>query len=275
MPTDDSSKPAIPADSRPSNAMNEVDAVDRGLLRDAPRPICAIHQPNFLPRLSTLAKIYAADVWVVLNDVQFVRRDYQHRARLASLSDPNDQHWLTLPVHLPHGQGTLIKDVVIADADATRRRVEKTLQHAYGKSSHWPGVRQALDPAMSLIATGSHLHDVTEAATKALLNLVGWQGSIMHSDDYTIRVERSARLVDLTRATGSNTYLCGTGGARYIDETPFADAGLAVMYCHPPHDETTGIGAQRLSAVQIFSGHSTGAIQSLLSRALGRASSCR
>jgi hypothetical protein len=32
---------------------------------------CAIHQPNFLPRLSTLAKIYAADVWVVLDDVQF------------------------------------------------------------------------------------------------------------------------------------------------------------------------------------------------------------
>jgi hypothetical protein len=68
--------------------------------------ICAIHQPNFLPRLSTLAKIMAADVWVVLDDVQFCRRDYQHRARLARSASPGAWIWLTLPVHLPEGQRT-------------------------------------------------------------------------------------------------------------------------------------------------------------------------
>jgi WbqC-like protein family len=36
--------------------------------------LCAIHQPNFLPRLSTLAKLYAADIWIILDDVQFTRR---------------------------------------------------------------------------------------------------------------------------------------------------------------------------------------------------------
>jgi len=40
--------------------------------------LCAIHQPNFLPRLSTLAKLYTADTWIILDDVQFTRRDYQH-----------------------------------------------------------------------------------------------------------------------------------------------------------------------------------------------------
>lgn len=50
--------------------------------------ICAIHQPNFLPRLSTVSKLLASDVWIVLDDVQFCRRDYQHRARLAALHGP-------------------------------------------------------------------------------------------------------------------------------------------------------------------------------------------
>ncbi|MCZ4102947.1 MULTISPECIES: WbqC family protein [Streptomyces] len=36
-----------------------------------------------------------ADVWVVLDDVQFVRRDYQHRARLAALDDPQQHQWLS------------------------------------------------------------------------------------------------------------------------------------------------------------------------------------
>ena len=45
--------------------------------------LCAIHQPNFFPRLSTLAKLYAADIWISLDDVQFARRDYQHRCQVA------------------------------------------------------------------------------------------------------------------------------------------------------------------------------------------------
>jgi hypothetical protein len=69
--------------------------------------LCAIHQPNFLPRLSTLAKLYAADIWIILDDVQFTRRDYQHRCYLAPVPDARlPGRWLTLPVHLPGGRET-------------------------------------------------------------------------------------------------------------------------------------------------------------------------
>lgn len=44
--------------------------------------LCAIHQPNFFLRLSTLAKVYTADIWIILDNVQFTRRDYQHRCYL-------------------------------------------------------------------------------------------------------------------------------------------------------------------------------------------------
>ncbi|WP_436849202.1 WbqC family protein [Streptomyces atriruber] len=53
----------------------------------APGGLCAIHQPNLWPRLTTLAKLFAADHWIVLDDVQFARRDYQHRARIAASTD--------------------------------------------------------------------------------------------------------------------------------------------------------------------------------------------
>ncbi|GEB60098.1 WbqC family protein [Streptomyces gardneri] len=58
--------------------------------------MCAIHQPNLFPRLTTLAKLFAADTWIVLDDVQFTRRDYQHRTRLAALSDPDRTKWLSI-----------------------------------------------------------------------------------------------------------------------------------------------------------------------------------
>ncbi|WP_264934522.1 WbqC family protein [Streptomyces sp. A012304] len=90
----------------------------------AGRGVCAIHQPNLFPRLSTLAKLYAADRWIVLDDVQFARRDYQHRARLAALDDPGRQQWLTLPTHLPHGRPTLVSQARLVDSRRSRRTVE-------------------------------------------------------------------------------------------------------------------------------------------------------
>lgn len=87
---------------------------------DLPGPggLCAVHQPNFLPRLTTPAKLFAADCWIVLDDVQFARRDYQHRARLADLDDPARQRWLTIPTHLPQGRPTLIRDAAIVEPGA-------------------------------------------------------------------------------------------------------------------------------------------------------------
>ncbi|MFE9254811.1 WbqC family protein [Streptomyces sp. NPDC006879] len=80
--------------STASSSVPDASAVPSGA-------VCAIHQPNFFPRLSTLAKLFAVDVWVVLDEVQFARRDYQHRARLADLGD---RRWLSLATHLPQGR---------------------------------------------------------------------------------------------------------------------------------------------------------------------------
>ena len=85
--------------------------------------LCAIRQPNFLPRLSTLAKLYASDIWVILDDVQFTRRGYQHRCYLAPVADAYlPGRWLTLPVHLPGGRATMIRDARLAEPALTARR---------------------------------------------------------------------------------------------------------------------------------------------------------
>ncbi|MGW0859994.1 WbqC family protein [Streptomyces sp. NPDC002690] len=66
-----------------------------------PGGLCAIHQPNLFPGLTTLAELFAADYWIVLDDVRFTRRDYQHRARLGDLDEPGRRQWLTIPPTFP------------------------------------------------------------------------------------------------------------------------------------------------------------------------------
>ncbi|MFF7798013.1 WbqC family protein [Streptomyces olivaceus] len=47
-----------------------------------------------MPRLTTLAKLFASDHWIVLDDVQFARCDYQHRARITTLDGLGPNRWL-------------------------------------------------------------------------------------------------------------------------------------------------------------------------------------
>ncbi|MFF3401140.1 WbqC family protein [Streptomyces sp. NPDC002659] len=198
-----------------------------------PGGLCAIHQPNFLPRLTTLAKLFAADYWIVLDDVQFTRRDYQHRARLAGLADPVRHQWLTIPTHLPQGRPTLIRDAVIAEPAMARRRTAGMLRQHYGASPHWSVLAETLNPVLDAFTTG-RTAAVAEISTRVLLDLLGWQGKILTSSQLPSRPGRSQRLADLAAVTGARAYLCGTGGMAYLNEDPFAARNIAVTPFRPP-----------------------------------------
>jgi hypothetical protein len=191
---------------------------------------CAIHQPNLFPRASTLAKLLAADVWIVLDNVQFNRRDYQHRARLASVAAPERGQWLTIPVHRPQGRATLIDRILIADQQTTARRLTALTAQYYRRAPHWHLVRDLVTTVADLTARTARLAEVTERSTQVLLDLLGWSGSTIRASTLPARPGRSTRLADLTHAVGATTYLCGPGGATYLDEEPFAQHGVTIKY---------------------------------------------
>ena len=210
--------------------------------------MCAVHQPNLFPRLSTLAKLRAADVWVALDDVQFARRDYQHRARLGPRSEPSAQQWMSLSVALPSGRTTEIRDVRILDSETSRRRVARMTRQAHGRGLHWEPVGNVVDQVVHLIEQTDRLVEIAIASTQSLLELVGWTGEIVRSSDLVVRTERSSRLADLTLAVGADAYICGSGGGRYLEEDVFADLGLGVQYFSCP-ESGVWAGASRVSAI--------------------------
>src|SRR5919108_3321661 len=57
--------------------------------------IVAIHQPHFLPWLGYLHRMAAADLFVLLDHVQFERRNFQNRT---SIRMDGEARWLTVPV---------------------------------------------------------------------------------------------------------------------------------------------------------------------------------
>ena len=57
--------------------------------------IVAIHQPNYLPYLGFFDKMIKSDVFVIYDDAQFNKSDFQHRNRIRIYEG---WKWLTVPV---------------------------------------------------------------------------------------------------------------------------------------------------------------------------------
>jgi WbqC-like protein family len=199
--------------------------------------VCAIHQPNLFPRWVTLAKLLAADTWVVLDDVQFCRNDYQHRARLGN-SDGHSRQWLVLPVHLPDGRGTTIRDVRLADLVTAQRRVAGLTRQHYRRAPGWTRIAELIDGVAASLGATDSLAEVAEMSTALLLRACGWTGEIIRSSALArcgpISTERSTRLADLTVAVGCDTYLCGRSGRSYLHRGPFDRTGTTLRFFELP-----------------------------------------
>ncbi|MEV0589432.1 WbqC family protein [Nonomuraea sp. NPDC050310] len=214
--------------------------------------VVAVHQPNLFPRLSTLAKLYAADRWVILDDVQFNGRDYQNRTRLATLDDAHRQTWLTLATHLPRGRSTLIRDATLAEPDRCRRRLTHMLPQHYKASPHWPYLRERLQPVLDRFDGVRSVSEVAVSSTLLLLGILGWPGRAVASSGLPSRHGRSTRLADLTAVSGGRIYLCGTGGMKYLDVAPFKECGIRVVPFAPGGVSGLWGQSRRVTALNAF-----------------------
>lgn len=174
---------------------------------DLPPPggLCAIHQPNLFPRLTTLAKLFAADYWIVLDDVQFTRRDYQHRTRLAALDDPQQRQWLTIPTHLPRGRQMPIREARIVDPARSRRRLAQLLPPSVQVLGQEEVVQAVLTGAADVglvngVAAPSDPLPLPDAGPVITLGLAEEPLAVLLPADHPLAHRPSLRLTDLADA---------------------------------------------------------------------------
>lgn len=104
------------------------------------------------------------------------------------------------------------------------------LPQYYRGSPFWSVLRRELDPLLELFSVTDNTADITEASTRLLLDLLGWQGRIIDSSLLLTRPGRSQRLADLTEITRARGYLCGTGGMAYLTTDHFDAIGVDVTH---------------------------------------------
>ena len=199
--------------------------------------LVAIHQPHYLPWLGYLSRMACADLFVVLDHVQFERRNYQNRARVRI---DGAGRWLTVPLE-QRSREERILDKRIDNRLAGPRHWSRihflTLRHAYREA---PFLDAYLGKLAAIYAGGHDtLVDLDAALLEFLRGAYAIRTPLVRSSTLSPQGTKSELVLDLCRRVGATALLVGLGGSRrYLDREAFARAGISLVFQqfeHPVH----------------------------------------
>jgi hypothetical protein len=165
-----------------------------------------------------------ADVFVVLDTVQFTPRHEENRTRLKA---KDGSRWLTIPM-LKRSRNQLIRETHIDQTQHWRRKAAGSLEALYGSAPRYGEYRDEVHSILE--APHETLLDITTASWKPALRLLNPSCEILLASDLQTRATGQDQLLGICREVGADVYLSGAFGKTYLDEDQFTSAGVRVEY---------------------------------------------
>lgn len=183
----------------------------------------AIMQPYFAPYAGYWRLLAGADLFVIYDCVQFPRRGWVHRNRLADAR--GDLQWLTLPLqHAPFD--ARIDEITFAD-DAAARMAER--------QAVFPALREPLQAATDYLQAAPFaggLADYLAAQIVCARDVLRFDCEVLRSSTLDISPELRAqdRILAILESVGGRHYLNAPGGRELYAEADFVARGLTLQF---------------------------------------------
>jgi len=178
--------------------------------------IVTIHQPLHFPYMGFFQKMKAADLFILLDDVQFSKNDkysFQNRNKFKNSNGVDE--WFTVPVEKKSNK-KLIKDVLISEDFGWRKKLAKQMKQNFGND-------------FLEIYKGDKIVDVNVKSINYCMDKLNIKTNIIKSSDLNVDGFKSERLYNICREVGATEYLSGPFGENYLDKKLFNDIKLTIF----------------------------------------------
>jgi len=188
------------------------------------------HQPNYLPYPGFFEKILRADMFLLVDTVQFVKRGpfgWIHRNRIHA-PNPRGWCWLTVPV-LTHGRyHQSILETRIDNRLPWRRKHWGTIQERY---RHTEGFAE-YGPVFAEIyrREWESLCQLNEALIREILLILDISTPLRRLSDLKSSGRSTDLITGFCRELGADEYLSGTHGREYLNPGAFDREGIRLSF---------------------------------------------
>jgi hypothetical protein len=212
----------------------------------------AASQSNYIPWKGYFDLINGVDEFVLLDEVQYTRRDWRNRNQIKI---DGAKRWLTIPVEAKGRYHQRIDETRIADPSWADDHF-KTIAHAYRRAPHFDEVAALLEDLYVRHRDVELLSEVNAGFMRGVCAYLGIQTPMVWSTERDTRDEASLRLLDLTLAAGADEYVSGPAARAYLDVAAFERAGVRVSWAdydgYPEYPQGEGEFDHHVSIVDLL-----------------------
>lgn len=211
----------------------------------------AIMQPGYLPWLGFFELMQNCDLFIVLDDVQYTKRDWRSRNRIRT---KEGWMWLTVPVLVKNKRGQRIRDTQINNDCPWKEKHLKSLKSNYSKARYFDvciGELESiyrkdwvflLDLDMEIILFMAHHFSIkTNITLASSLDIHGLGGN--------------DHILEICRKLGANELYDSAGAKPFIDLNLFENANIKVVfqeYRHPVYAQIHQPFLPHMSAIDLL-----------------------
>jgi hypothetical protein len=210
---------------------------------------CVISQPRFFPGLHYLHRMMVADIFVVLDAVQFSPRHEEHRTRLKGREGPQ---WLSVPIQ--RRERTLhLSETCIAENRRWRQKAVATIRHLYARAPYFS--RYCGEVSAILEAPYKMLLELDCASWQPAVRDLGITCRFVRASELPVSGHGPELLLQICKHVDANVYLSGAFGRSYLNVSRFANDGVTVMfheYRYPVYPQLFGEFAPWLSYLDML-----------------------
>lgn len=204
----------------------------------------AISQPTFLPWLGYFNLIAKADVFVLLDSVQFEKQSWQSRNRMRTTQ--GDVQWLSVPIS-DQSLNTPIREIRIApNPPGWRRKQVKTIEQHLSKAPFFKESEVLYQSILGNSTTHTLLADLNIQFIQEIVQAFRLKTLLVRSSDLPVSGARAELLLNVCQHFKATTYLSNAGSSVYLEayRPDFEGAGVNIVYqdwLHPEYKQT-GVG---------------------------------
>lgn len=216
--------------------------------------VITIHQPEHLPWLGFFNKIAKAELFVILDSVQFEKNYFQNRNKILGT---NGVQWINIPVSTKGHMGKTIAQTEISLAGGNENWKNKYLQtitQSYKKYPYFSEVFPILEEAIMLDT--KYFCEINIKIIKGFCDALKIFVKYIRSSELNVDGLKSTLILDICREVDADIYIAGPSGRDYLDMKSFEDNGIKVIFndfVHPIYPQRrTKEFVDHLSALDLF-----------------------
>jgi len=198
----------------------------------------AIMQPYLFPYIGYFQLIYAADIFVFYDDVNYINRGWINRNNILL----NGKAQLFTVSCIDASQNKLIKDIDVL-IDKAIPKLLTTISNAYKKAPYFADVFPVIEKTFLADKEPS----VSKLAINSVINVCEYlnlqRAFKVSSESYDNReLKKADRLIDICHIEGIHSYINPSGGRELYSKEYYSERGVALNFLIPEKIEYAQFG---------------------------------